>query len=65
MKERATMTPEEVGPFVSRLRAMVTEILTLPVPTIAALDGIALGGGLEMALTCDMRVAGIQLLPVS
>ncbi|CAL8110829.1 unnamed protein product [Orchesella dallaii] len=57
LKERLTMKASEVGPFVARLRAFVSAMETMPMPIIAALDGAALGGGLEMALACDLRVA--------
>ena len=59
LKERAQMKQEDVGPFVAKLRVGLTEIANLPVPTIVALDGVAVGGGLEIALACDMRVAGL------
>ena len=43
LKERAKMTPSQVGPFVSKARKLIYELENLPMPVIAAIDGHALG----------------------
>lgn len=56
LKERLTMPVNLVNKFVTSLRELMFRVYNLPVPTITALDGLALGGGMELALSTDIRI---------
>lgn len=62
LKERLQMTQQEAAATVFGLRNAFMQLEQLPMPTIAAVEGAALGGGLEMAMSCDFRIAGAKAI---
>lgn len=58
LKERNGFTDDELRAQREVFRACFGGVHALPVPAVAAVEGFAMGGGFELALSCDLVVAG-------
>jgi enoyl-CoA hydratase/carnithine racemase len=57
LAEMAELDPASARAFIGRLRDLCEAVRSFPVPVVARIAGWCLGGGLELAMACDLRIA--------
>ncbi len=57
LKERKGVTAQQTGPFVDAIAGAINAWARIPQPTLAVVNGFAFGGGMELAIACDLRIA--------
>ena len=62
LKLLSTATGNDFNRYLVTLRALIERVGDLPQPTVAAIDGMALGGGLELAMACTIRIGSPRAL---
>ena len=60
IKEMSALDQHSAMIFIDKLRQLCDAVRFLPIPVIARVPGWTLGGGLEFALACDMRIASVE-----
>jgi enoyl-CoA hydratase/carnithine racemase len=57
VEEFVDLTPELARGLIGNLEAMLEVVRRVPIPTLCAVNGYCLGGAMELAMVCDVRVA--------
>lgn len=60
IKEMASLNQTSAMAFIENLRRLCDGVHLLPIPVIARIPGWCLGGGMELALACDIRIASVN-----
>jgi enoyl-CoA hydratase/carnithine racemase len=60
--EMVELNPRDARVFITLFHSVMADLRRLPIPVIASIHGYALGGGCEMAMACDLRIASEQAM---